>query len=132
MQELTRGSDVEDAGFPLAADLVVGEAEDGTVVRGRGGREGEDGARSVRDEVGPGRKEIDGRRREISRRVEGGGGVKAPVELEIRWVSHDIAHQNDRVCYAHTELPRFANGAQWRICNGRNNIYNNYDYKSSR
>ena len=63
MQELTRGSDVEDAGFPLAADLVVGEAEDGTVVRGRGGREGEDGARSVRDEVGPGRKEIDGRRR---------------------------------------------------------------------
>ena len=52
--QLTRGSDVEDAGVPLAADLVVGEAEDGAVVCGRGGREGEHGAGPVRNEVGSG------------------------------------------------------------------------------
>ena len=94
---LTRGSNVEDAGVPLAADLVVGETQDGAVVCRRGGREGEHGARPVRDEVGSGRKKLFGRRRRRRRRRRGGGRVEVPVEFEIRRVSHDVAHQNDRV-----------------------------------
>ena len=105
---------MEDAGLPLPAHLVVGEAEDRAVVPRRHRREGEHGPRPVRDEP---LEVVVAAVDQVPVRV-----VEAPVEDEVAGEGVHVAHEVHRLEGRHAVHDGGVARAHGRVCKRKDRV----------